>query len=67
MPTYNYNCPDCDNEFSLRRSSEERDNEVECPSCGSMKPSRTMSSFAVGSTGTDSGGAPCADGTCPLS
>jgi len=46
MPTYEYRCRACQEEFSLReRISEYRTGKAVCPRCGSAEVERLMSDF----------------------
>lgn len=56
MPIYEYQCLECGNRLELRRSMSEGDGEVACPRCGKKNVRRTMSMFAGGSFGCDTGG-----------
>jgi putative FmdB family regulatory protein len=70
MPTYRYICEKCGEEFTKRRSTDQRDAEVSCTACDSQEVKRALSRFAVSSGGSsapacaDSGG--CASGSCPF-
>ena len=71
MPTYRYQCNECGEDFNLRRASDSRDREAECPDCGSLDTARQMSRFAVGSTSEPPQPAcqpqDCVAGSCPFS
>lgn len=46
MPTYEYKCENCNNEFSIILSISEKEKEkVTCPSCKSDKVKQIPSSF----------------------
>jgi|YelNatPaOPRAMG01_1025707.scaffolds.fasta_scaffold87944_3 putative FmdB family regulatory protein len=43
MPFYEYKCNDCKNLFTLLRSVDKKDDEANCPSCGSSDIKRVIS------------------------
>lgn len=46
MPTYEYQCQDCGNEFSQMMSISDRDKKkVSCPECDSRKVDQLVSGF----------------------
>ena len=61
MPIFEYHCPECDKNFEaiLQR----RDQAVSCPECGSDKPEKLLSGFAV--TGASPAGKCAAAPSCP--
>jgi putative FmdB family regulatory protein len=69
MPIYEYTCEECGNEFELLVF---RNDEPECPQCGSKKPVKKMSSFGFSvnhqfksaSTGSGGGCAGCTSSNC---
>lgn len=66
MPLYEYQCPDCQHSFEkLVRSSAAAEG-VTCPTCGSARPRRKLSTFAVkGSGHSSSAAAQSAPGCAP--
>ena len=48
MPLYNYQCEQCQSEFTELRRCSEMDAAIECPECGNRETRRTLSCFAVG-------------------
>jgi putative FmdB family regulatory protein len=71
MPLYEYQCTNCDKEFTKRRAIKEADAPVECPDCESEEVTRKMSLFVAFTKG-DSGSMPmnagggggCCGGAC---
>ena len=60
MPVYEFLCESCEQEFEelvLRR-----DEVIECPSCGSDRARKLMSTFAVTGSARKAGGSAC--GSC---
>ncbi len=46
MPSYNFTCKDCGEEFTIEASMEERDSmEISCPECGSENVNQTFGSI----------------------
>lgn len=46
MPTYEYQCKECDHVFTLRMHMEEHEKKrPKCPECGSRKLSQKFSTF----------------------
>ncbi len=66
MPIYEYNCQQCDHQFSKRRSMSAADQPVTCPECGSPNTKRALSLFAApckqGNTSNSCSG--CSSGSC---
>ncbi|SDM01849.1 FmdB family zinc ribbon protein [Halarsenatibacter silvermanii] len=53
MPSYNFVCKDCDEEFTIEASMEERDSmEINCPECGSENVKQTFGSIGLLSCST---------------
>lgn len=50
MPIYEYGCVDCGERFELRRGMTDKDDEIECPRCGTKKPRRIFSAFGMGTS-----------------
>ena len=48
VPLYDYHCQQCDSSFTELRRTTELDSPINCPECGSMKTSRSLSCFSVG-------------------
>ena len=60
MPIFEYRCNDCGEEFDELESIANRDKPHKCPSCGSMKSERRISTFCAGSgEGSGTGGRIC--------
>jgi len=64
MPTYEYRCTDCENDFSLTASMSEYDDGLDstCPDCGSAHTERLLGSVLVSIGSSDSNGA--SEGSC---
>ena len=50
MPIYDYICQQCESGFTELRRTSEMDSQINCPECGSMETSRSLSCFSVGGT-----------------
>ena len=50
MPLYDYHCQQCESGFTELRRTSEMDSPINCPECGSMETSRSLSCFSVGGT-----------------
>ena len=50
MPMYEYACRGCDHSFVARRSAEERDAAISCPSCGDGRVTRLLATFMIGAS-----------------
>ncbi|MFH1862446.1 MAG: zinc ribbon domain-containing protein [bacterium] len=50
MPIFEYHCPDCQEDFEELRTLSDRDRELPCPRCGSLRPQRRVSLFASASS-----------------
>jgi putative FmdB family regulatory protein len=62
MPLYEYFCPQCEERFESFRYLSERNDVVECPSCGHQSE-RVLSAFAMGkSAGGSSSKSSCSTG-----
>jgi putative FmdB family regulatory protein len=61
MPLYEYRCDACGRTFEELRPSSHADAAIECPSCESLRPARTLSRFAsgAGASGAPKGGSSC--------
>jgi putative FmdB family regulatory protein len=57
MPFYDYLCPECGQEFTLRRKVGEADDPTKCPECGGEKPRRQLSIFYATNTGSSTAAA----------
>ena len=60
VPLYDYDCQQCESGFTELRKSSEMDSPINCPSCGSLETSRSLSCFSVGG---NTSGMPAASGT----
>lgn len=60
MPTYEYRCTDCENDFALEASVAEYENglDEDCPECGSAETSRRLGSVMISMGDGASGDAP---------
>lgn len=69
MPIYTYICQNCGEKFDLLLGVNQEKAKLVCKRCGSKKIKKVLSSFSVGSSGsnTSSSGPSCPTGTCPLS
>lgn len=47
MPLYEYTCGDCKSKFDQLVRTANRDDEIECPACGSAQTARALSLVAV--------------------
>lgn len=47
MPTYNYHCTSCQNNFHTRKSMADVDSTTRCPDCGSEATERLISTVAI--------------------
>lgn len=64
MPMYEYICLKCKTRFELLQSLSERDDEAECPECGTHKKHlRAPSMFSGMSSSDSSAGGGCSTGT----
>ena len=56
MPTYEYRCTDCENDFALEASVAEYENglDEDCPECGSAKTTRRLGSVVISTGSSDS-------------
>ena len=52
MPIYEFLCSHCNNSFEERTTISNRNAKPPCPSCGSKKTARQLSSVGVGKTQT---------------
>jgi len=54
MPTYEYRCTDCDNDFALQATVAEYEDGLDatCPECGSQQTTRRLGSVLI-SVGND--------------
>lgn len=55
MPEYNYNCPNCNNEFAVERKVSEYNPHEVCPKCGESAD-RSMKNFCNGNYIVNMGG-----------
>ncbi len=70
MPTYEYLCQKCSTVYEERRPYDQADDPSRCPSCGSPRAHRQLSTvMLLGLTGGSAGGgcACSAGGTCACS
>ncbi len=68
MPMFEYRCESCGETFEQLMRSSDRDEDLNCPSCGAKHPKKLLSSFSATMNGIGSGfeAAPsCATGNCP--
>jgi putative FmdB family regulatory protein len=56
MPIYEYVCQDCSEEFSLFKSVNSDDRDLECPKCGSTNIKKKISAFSCCAVGGSSFG-----------
>lgn len=65
MPTYDFTCKECGNQFSRFTTISGR-KEVKCPECGSQEVEQRMTGFLYCKPGGDnsSGGSSCSSGSC---
>lgn len=73
MPIYEYACEKCNTKFEKLVRTMSDDHKIPCPSCGSTKTSRQLSTFAVASESPTRSAppGPCGhqcggDGPCPF-
>ena len=66
MPIYEYTCKRCDARFERLVKSMRHDDsaKVACPQCKSTQTARSMSVFAVSSSGASGKPSPTAPGMC---
>ncbi|MCF8063298.1 MAG: zinc ribbon domain-containing protein [Deltaproteobacteria bacterium] len=57
MPIYEYRCDACGEVFEQLVFASDKDEPVECPSCGRRKTKRQLSSFSCGSSSEGLGAA----------
>lgn len=66
MPLFEFDCLDCQQPFEKLVRSASRISEVSCPTCGSAKVQRKLSTFAVkGGTGSSSASSTSAANCAP--
>ncbi|OGG95154.1 MAG: hypothetical protein A2527_08255 [Candidatus Lambdaproteobacteria bacterium RIFOXYD2_FULL_50_16] len=51
MPLFDYHCDQCGQTFTELRKGEQKDQPIDCPSCGSTQTQRLVTSFALGGQG----------------
>ena len=80
MPIFEYKCTDCESRYEIFHKTRETENDVLCPSCGSMKhkklmsaPTISMSSYSSSYSSQPSsscedapGGSCCMGGACGM-
>lgn len=68
MPTFEYVCRDCSEQYDMFFKVREEKDAVACPACGSKNSTKKFSAFATAGSSSDSfadfGG--CADGSCGI-
>lgn len=47
MPLYKYRCTECDNTFKVLQRNGKKDEEPECPVCGTEETERVISSVGI--------------------
>lgn len=47
MPLYKYRCDECDNTFKVLKKNGKKDEDPECPECGSADTERMISSVGI--------------------
>lgn len=57
MPFYDFDCPKCGKEFTLRRKIEEMDDPAACPACAEPQARRRISIFYATNTGSSTAAA----------
>lgn len=60
MPIFEYQCQECREIFESLQLSRDREEDTECPHCGSDQTERIVSTFATGVGGGGSLGSSCA-------
>ncbi len=67
MPSYDYNCKECDEIFTIEKSMND-DSVPDCPKCGSANVSKVWGNIqfkGCGAKGSSSGGCGgCSGGSC---
>ena len=58
MPIYEFLCDHCNHSFEKMTSISDRDAKTKCPSCGSQKTARKLSTVGVGKTPSPTSSAP---------
>lgn len=67
MPLFEYRCKECGHVTEFLEKADTK-GQHKCEQCGSTKTDKALSAFAVGKGGSsESAGASCPTGTCPLS
>ncbi len=56
MPVYEYECKDCNNNFSILQSMGADEKDLVCTECGSSKVTKKISSFSCCSPSAELGG-----------
>ena len=56
MPLYDYVCYHCGHSFEMLRRIKDDDRDIKCPSCGSQKIERLLSTFSTGGCGKSGSG-----------
>lgn len=57
MPLYDFACPQCGQQFTLRRKFSEMDDPAPCPECGAVETKRLISVFYATNTGSSTAAA----------
>ncbi len=65
MPIYEFRCDDCSEEFEKLVRSADAIHEVKCPTCGSEKVNKRVSSFAAKVSGNSLTFAPSVSSCAP--
>ena len=58
MPSYEYSCRKCRQDFEATRKVEERDSPLPCPACGSARVERKLSAYVSSRVSASSPGCP---------
>ncbi|MHB1051297.1 MAG: FmdB family zinc ribbon protein [Bacteroidota bacterium] len=69
MPTYEYNCKECNNRYDIFHKVREIEEDIVCPSCGSSQHQRVMSVTSMSMAGVSSSSfsdtsSSCSTGSC---
>ncbi|MEZ0536559.1 zinc ribbon domain-containing protein [Caldicellulosiruptoraceae bacterium PP1] len=65
MPYYDLRCSNCGNEFNIKASIKERENnEIKCPECGETKLEAVFKSVNIISSRSSDSSSSCSSGCC---